>query len=177
MTDTQRARSQNSIQFDGPTAMIGCVQLQLGKTYYGAQPTSSKKDNNSQQSMNMTNSSMKPPIFERAGINRDPKGLNKMPSFSTLQNQPTFTFAEDTADSKSGKLPKIVNSSQNESSIKENSSQKPPIVGTKGAAIKISQSPSAKFETSQTPQNNTKKLFVKKELTHLVQVKNARAAL
>ena len=113
MTDTQRARSQNSIQFDGPTAMIGCVQLQLGKTYYGAQPTSSKKDNNSQQSMNMTNSSMKPPIFERAGINRDPKGLNKMPSFSTLQNQPTFTFAEDTADSKSGKLPKIVNSSQN----------------------------------------------------------------
>lgn len=72
----------------------------------------------------MTNSSMKPPIFDKGGLSREVKvnGLNKMPSYSTLLNHPTFTFAEDTVDSKTGKLPKIVNSSQNESSVKENSS-------------------------------------------------------
>lgn len=118
---------------------------------------------------------MKPPIFDKGGVTREVKvnGLNKIPSLSTLQNHPTFTFAEDTADSKSGKLPRIVNSTQNDSYLKENSMQKPPLIGSK--AMKISQS-SSKLEISQTP-HNTKKVFVKKELTHLVQVKNARAAL
>ncbi len=34
----------------------------------------------------MTNSSMKPPIFDKGGISKEIKGngLNKMPSFSTL---------------------------------------------------------------------------------------------
>lgn len=80
----------------------------------------------------MTNSSMKNAMFERGGMaSKEVKinALNKIPSFSTLQNQPTFTFAEDTVDSKNGRLPKIGNMSHNESLIKENSSQKPPLVG------------------------------------------------
>jgi hypothetical protein len=60
----------------------------------------------------MTNSSIRGPLFDRGTASKDTKGngLNRIPSFSTLQNHPTFTFAEDTVDSKTGKLPKIINS-------------------------------------------------------------------
>ena len=89
--------------------------------------------------------------------------LNKMPSLSTLHRNPTFTFAEDTVDSK-GKLPRIGNESSMAS--KENTNQKPPINNSK--TMKISSSTKNIIEQSLTPQNNTKKVFIKKELTHFV---------
>ena len=116
----------------------GCVQLQLGRTHY---MTAASKKMTESGYMNLTQSSTKPPIFDKMKENSGtrelkPNNLNKMPSLSTLHQQPTFTFAEETADSK-GKLPKIGNESSLTS--KENSNQKPPIINN-SKNMKISSS-------------------------------------
>jgi hypothetical protein len=95
----------------------------------------------------------KPPLFEKPGKNKE--GGASLRDGSQSSKQPNFTFADDTMPSKSG-------ASSGGDSLMRDSLHK---VGSKSALKTV------------TLAQSEKKVFIKKELTHHVVIKNEKLLL
>ena len=101
----------------------------------------------------MNSNLSKPPLFEKPGKNKE--GGASLRDGSQSSKQPNFTFADDTMPSKSG-------ASSGGDSLMRDSLHK---VGSKSALKTV------------TLAQSEKKVFIKKELTHHVVIKNEKLLL
>lgn len=97
----------------------------------------------------------KPPLFEKSGRLKNKEGGASIRDDSQSSKQPNFTFADDTLPSKS-------NASSGGDSLMRDSLRK---VGSKSGLKTV------------TMAQSEKKMFIKKELTHHVVVKNEKLLL